>query len=195
MLEMRPVLAIACVVLGHLSAQAQFDNLAFVASLSEAEAAAASVNYFVTNTTMGTSRSDFTGFTGYFVTVGGSQVSITGLGRWIITGNGQSHTLYLLELPAVTVVASVVVNASGAPPGAYLYGSTNVTLAASTTYALVSSETNGGDQFGDTDTLITVDTSRGLTVGSPCYSAYITDTPSATSSAGHAFGPLNIRFN
>jgi len=148
----------------------------------------------VTSQTLGTLRSDFSGFAGFYVTNGANATSVTGLGRWTVAGNSQTHTLYLLQLPAVSVAAAVTVNASGATAGAYLWGSTNVTLSPNTTYALVSSETTGGDQFYDTDTTVTCDGSRGLTNGVPCYSAYIGDTPTATSTHGHAFGPLNLRF-
>lgn len=149
----------------------------------------------VTSQTLGTLRNDYAGYAGFFVTnTSVSSVAVTGLGRWVVSGNSGTHTVYLLQLPAVSVVASVDLNTSGAPVGAYLYGSTNVTLAAGTTYAVMTTETSGGDQFYDSDTSITCSTGNGVFNGPPCYSAYINDTPTVLGTVGYSFGPLNIRY-
>ena len=55
------------------------------------------------------------------------------LGRWVVSGNSGMHTLTIYDVAAASVIATVVINTSGATPGQYLYGSiTPITLVAAT---------------------------------------------------------------
>jgi len=110
---------------------------------------------FITGQTLGTLRNDFTGNVGFIGTVGASAMTITQLGRWVVSGNSHTHTLYLKTSAGVTL-QSVVVNTSGAGAGAFLYGSITPTVVASgDSYMIESAETSGQDQWYDQDTTLT----------------------------------------
>ena len=152
-------------------------------------------NEWVTSQTLGTLRSDFTGYAGCYLTnTSASGVNVTHLGRWVVDGNDDMHTLYVLTLPAMTTLCQVTFTNIHGTPGAFMWGEVSATLAAGTTYALVSTEASGGDQFYDSDTAITCYTTGGITNGLPCYSAYVTDTPTTIGTDGHSFGPVSMKF-
>jgi hypothetical protein len=121
----------------------------------------------ITAQTLGTARNNYTGTVGLrFLAPASSLPTVVSLGRWVISGNSASHTVYLCDLgtAAITfsIAASVSVNTSGAPAAAYLYGAiTPYVLLASHYYFLCSDETNGGDQWYDYDTLVTLDSTIG----------------------------------
>jgi Pectate lyase superfamily protein len=98
-------------------------------------------------------RNDYTGFVGLNFVTGASPLSIQALGRMAVAGNSATHTLKLVNAQTGADVpgAAVVVNMTGAPAGQFLYGSLSsaITLAANTSYYLVSQETTGGDQWFD----------------------------------------------
>lgn len=114
---------------------------------------ASSDSAVITAQTIGTARNNFDGSVGFRFTVGGASIVVTSLGRWVISGNSQTHVLRIFATPMTSPgeLGNVTINTSGAGSGAYLYGtlSSPITLSASTTYAISSDETNGGDQWGD----------------------------------------------
>jgi hypothetical protein len=80
-----------------------------------------------------------------------SNINLTALGRWITAGNAQAHTVYLEDSNG-NVIGSVYLNAtavSGAPPDQMLYGNLGspILITAGDLYFLMSSETNGGDNW------------------------------------------------
>jgi hypothetical protein len=92
-------------------------------------------------------RSDIGGQLGFKFTVGGSSIVISELGRWKISGNSLSHTVYILDNAGSVVVSATV---SGGSAGGFVYTTiADTTLSASTVYYCMSSETNGGDQWYD----------------------------------------------
>lgn len=94
----------------------------------------------------GTPRSDYSEPLGCCFDVGGSPITVTHLGRWIISGNNQIHTVSLgtgtTGFP-LSVLGSVSVDTTLGTPGTFLYTALGspVTLSASTRYVIVSSET------------------------------------------------------
>ena len=100
---------------------------------------------------LGTLHNDYTGYVGMKFTTGANTVPVTQLGRWVVSGNSQSHPIKLVNASTGALVAITVVNTAGATPGAFAYGrlSSPVTLAANTAYYLVSQETSGGDRWYD----------------------------------------------
>lgn len=92
-------------------------------------------------------RNNFTGTVGFQFTVGASNLNVTQLGRWVVSGNSLTHDITIYDVAAATVIGTVTVNTSGAPAAAYLYGnlSSAVTLVAGKSYGIESSEVNGGD--------------------------------------------------
>ena len=83
-----------------------------------------------------------------FTNTSGTTVTITQLGRWVISGNNQTHALSIYDSsPTPIQLATVTVNCAGATPGQFLYGTltTPYVLAAGASCYIVSAETVGGD--------------------------------------------------
>jgi hypothetical protein len=99
--------------------------------------------------TSGTLRNNFSGAVGYTFIAAGS-VNVTSLCRWNVSGNSQTHTIYLYDLSLTTLEASVTVNAAIGTPGTYQCSIISHTLIVGHTYLVSSCETNGGDQWYDT---------------------------------------------
>jgi hypothetical protein len=97
-----------------------------------------------------------------FVNQTGQPVVITQLGRWVISGNSQTHTVGIYTgSSGGTPAASVTVNCSGATPGQFLYATlgTPYTVPIGGAVYILSTETNGGDLwYNNTNTVITITT-------------------------------------
>ena len=107
---------------------------------------------FVTGqATLGALRNDFTGWVGFKFAVGSSAITVNQLGRWVVSGNGGTHSVRLVRVSDHAVLGSVSVDTAGAPAGAFKYVNlgTPITLAANTAYYIMSQETNGSDQWYD----------------------------------------------
>ncbi|HOS43345.1 MAG TPA: prepilin-type N-terminal cleavage/methylation domain-containing protein [Armatimonadota bacterium] len=105
-------------------------------------------------TTTATKRTNYGGTLGFEFTVGSDPLTVIALGRLYITGNSGTHTLGIVRAADKALITSVSITAGDA-------GATNdqhewvtlpapVTLAANTGYAMLTQETNGGDQWYDT---------------------------------------------
>lgn len=104
---------------------------------------------FVISQTAGTPSSSFSGGVGYQFIVGASPITVTQLGRWVVAGNNLTHLMTLVNNLGTTL-ASVVVDTAGATSNTYLYGSISpYVLSAGGTYAILSNELSGGDQWLD----------------------------------------------
>jgi hypothetical protein len=114
-------------------------------------------------------RNDFDGCLGGYFTVGGSNITISQLGRWMVSGNSASHTVKILDSSS-TLVVQATVNMSGGTPGTFVYTSiADTVLTASTKYYLVSSEANGGDQWNDQAFPINLTVTADATWGGAAY--------------------------
>jgi hypothetical protein len=100
-------------------------------------------------------RSDYSGLVGFCATAT-RDLTITKLGRWVVSGNSQTHTVYVYSGDYVggvnsstTVLGSVTVNTSGATVGEVLEVvlSSPISVASGATITVVSEETSGGDQW------------------------------------------------
>lgn len=141
---------------------------------------------FLTGQTLGTLRNNLTGKVGFEFRPT-SNMTVTQLGRWVVSGNSGSH---VLELRTVTntLLQSCTVNTSGATSGQYLYGTiTAQSLSGGTNYMVVSNETSSGDQWYDLDTTIT--TSSGTLVGSQA------GTGANNGDGAHSYVPVNFQFH
>jgi hypothetical protein len=110
-------------------------------------------NLFTTFTN-GTPRNDVTDSLGaIFSVANGFSITVDALCRWKISGNSQSHTVYLVEYsPSFSNIASVSIDMSTGTAGTFTCVNlgTPQTLAGNQSYAILSAETNGGDQwYGD----------------------------------------------
>lgn len=110
----------------------------------------------VTGQTLGTLRSNFTGCAGFIFTAQ-QAMTVTKLGRWVVSGNTGSHTLTLTDVTG-TSLGSCSLNTSGQTAGAYAYCTlgSSVSLSNTIQYLMFSQESSGGDQWYDDNTAITV---------------------------------------
>lgn len=147
---------------------------------------------YVTAFAGSTLRNDVTGAVGMKFTAS-SSFTITQLGRWVVSGNSGSHTIYVYAADDTTVIGSVTVNTSGAATAAYLYATlgTPISIITGTNYSIVSTETNAGDQWYDA--AAATYTSGVTSVLNPAY--YLTSPPIVgVSNLNNIFGPVNFIF-
>ena len=108
---------------------------------------------WVTGFTPASPRADYTGWVGMRFLVGAAALRVTALGRLMLVGNAQTHTVKLLTAGGAAEVAdgSASVALTVSPVGDFCYANLGapVTLAANTEYWLLSSETAGGDAWWD----------------------------------------------
>lgn len=141
-------------------------------------------------------RNDFPSDVGYSFSMK-QNCTIVSIGRFIVSGNTQSHTIYLVLKSSCVVLSQTTLTSLsviGATPGQYLYGSiTPTSINAGTNYILFSSESSGGDQWYDLFTPST--TSDGVVVQDAYTGA---DPPNAncdtTGTASEAFVPVNFKY-
>jgi hypothetical protein len=170
---------------------------------------------FITNSANGSQNTGNYGNNtpaGMWFTVGSSNISVTAIGRWIISGNNQSHTLALYDAAVSTasdqhrdlaqVGSPVVLNASNGSntttgtivPNAFNYVNlpVPVVLAAGRSYFLTSTESQGGgnDLLYNGGTYST--TSDGVLNGNAYYPAPGYYYGPWSWGGGGPFGPVNF---
>lgn len=101
---------------------------------------------FITSPGSGTLRSDYGDFVGCAFTVGASNITVSELGRWVVSGNSGTHTIKITDAANVTIV-SASINTSGLSVGYNYVACTPTVLTSGVTYYIFSGETNGGDQW------------------------------------------------
>jgi hypothetical protein len=123
-----------------------YGPLAFTYSLTPSAA-------FITGHNMTSLRNDITGWLGMKITVGASDIVASQLGRWVVAGNTGAHVVKLVNATTGADLASATVATLGATAGQFQYAplTAAVTLAANTSYYLLSQETAGGDQWYQVD--------------------------------------------
>ena len=114
---------------------------------------------YVSSTTLGTPRNDYSGYVGMEIVVGQNPITVTALGRMMVGGNTGTHIVKLVQASDGTDMpgGAVSIGTSGGTAGQFQYGSlaNKVVLAAGATYYLVSQETAGGDFWYNDDTRLT----------------------------------------
>jgi hypothetical protein len=113
------------------------------------------VTAFITsNPSTMTARNDVSLNVGFELTVGSTGITVTQLGRWVISGNSGTHTLAIYD-NSCNLVVSTTINTSGLSVGYNYVSITPTVLSASAVYYVFSSETNGGDQWYDLEAYTT----------------------------------------
>lgn len=111
-----------------------------------------------------TPRSNYSDYVGYCFTVGSSDLQVTDVGRWKISGNSGTHTVKITTRTSTTALTSGSVDTTTGSAGGFVYASaTPYTLTAGGQYCIMSLETSGGDQWYDISfsNLITVTSGAG----------------------------------
>jgi predicted transglutaminase-like cysteine proteinase len=169
------------------SASSSAATLSVVASLPTAN--------YVTSKTLGTLRNNFGGWVGMKITVGGSPIAVTTLGRMFAAGDSSSHTVKIVNASSSQDVSggSASVSMTGSAPGSFVYAnlSAAVTLNANTAYYIVSQETQNGDAWYDINTTIQTAGVAAETTG-----VYSSDgaTYLTLGSADHSYGPVDLLY-
>jgi hypothetical protein len=142
-------------------------------------------------------RNDYTGFIGVQITTGTKYLSVSSLGRFVLSGNTQAHLVKIVDASTGLDVGSVTINTSGAPAGKFAYAalSSPVALVPGIPYYIVSQETSGGDSWYDSNTTVTTTldasaigwVSGGLTTPSENWSLGTT--------ANQEFGPVDFLYS
>lgn len=145
---------------------------------------------------IGNLRNDSGVEVGFAFVVGDVPITVTELGRWVVPGNTEAHVVKLRDNNS-QLVASVSVNTSGAgvTPNTFSYQalSSPVVLAANSRYFLLTAETNGGDQWSDYNSIISVSAAANL-VGS-CYKPGPTADVVIANTGSYSYGPVNIKYS
>ncbi len=121
---------------------------------------------------------------------------MTALGRADLPGDTQPHTVSLYQAGSGALVASAQVQTGAAadpdPLGfSYQDLASPVTLAAGTSYVLVSSETSGGDPFFDADTVVGL--ASGFTDEGPAWRSGSSGAFTVyASNPGRSYGPVSL---
>jgi YD repeat-containing protein len=113
-------------------------------------------------------RSNSHAWVGAKFTVGPVPLVVTELGRWMLAGNSQTHTLRIARADGVDI-ASTTVNMSGGTVGQFKYAAlaSPATLSAYTTYYLVSEEFINGDGWYSFDNVL--NTTSAATIDNMAY--------------------------
>jgi hypothetical protein len=150
----------------------------------------------VTSDITGTIRGNFTGQAGLEFTTGSSPVTVTAMGRANLPGDSQAHAVSLYAAGSGALVASAQVptgTAADPDPLGFSYQdlASPVTLAADTSYVLVSSETSGGDPFFDADTVVGL--ASGFTAEGPAWRSGSSGAFTVyASDPGESYGPVSL---
>jgi hypothetical protein len=134
---------------------------------------------------------------GFYFDTGSNTPVVTHLGRWKISGNSQTHNLYLYKYvngSSDVQIATASVDLSTGSAGTYVYAALGspVTLLASTRYYVASQEVSGGDAWYNhvSTTLDSFTAGVGTVYGSAISGSPGQSTVGETGPT--AFGPVNI---
>jgi RHS repeat-associated protein len=147
----------------------------------------------VASVTLSGPRNNWSGWVGLRLQVGATPLVVNSLGRWVLSGNTGAHTVKLVRTDGTDVPgASVSVSTAGAPAGQFKYVNLSqpVTLAANTTYYLVSQEVSGGDYWYDCATTVIPTGDASFTAA--MYAASGSTTYLVGAGNNRSYGPVNL---
>jgi Domain of unknown function (DUF4082) len=148
--------------------------------------ASAQTTNFIIGETLGSQRDGYTGTVGFKFTTTYA-ITVTALGRWVVSGNSGTHTVALYN-SSCSSLGSVSVATSGATAGQFKYVNLGTPVALVTgTYYVMSSETNGGDQWYDDNTTVTT-SAVGSVTGS------VDGTCTVDVNGPHSYVPVDFQY-
>lgn len=150
----------------------------------------ASVRTYMASFTPSTLRNNYSGSVGLSFTPS-VNMHIVSLGRFVVPGNSQSHTLTLYPHFSCTTLGSATIATSNSASGTFAYGAiTPVSVTAGTRYDIVSDETSGGDQWYDQTTYMISNASDATAY----VSIYGSACPWNANATGKAYAPVNFQY-
>ena len=153
------------------------------------------IREFVTGATLGTPGNYHSGWVGFRLVLGPEPMAVTSLGRWVVSGNSQAHTVKIVQADGTDLAgASVSVSTSGATTNQLKYVDLGiaVTLAANTAYYIVSQEVSGGDYWYDSDTVVSTTAAASVTGQAWANNGTTSYNPSAN--PNHSYGPVGFKY-
>ena len=165
-----------------------------------ATSSAATLNVLLSGSTflvtekLGLTRNDFSGWVGLAVTPGSTPMVVSALARFVVMGNTGTHTVKIVDGTTGADIpgASVSIDVTAGAQGTFVYRGLTapITLAANTTYFILSQETAGGDQWYDFEATTAVTTTDAVLSGA----IYGTAPPFnyALGSVGHVYVPVDF---
>ena len=142
-------------------------------------------------------RNDDSGWVGFQFQVGGAPLTVTELGRWVVSGNSATHTVKLFYSDGTAVPGgAVTVNTAFQTAGQFAYATlaSPVTLDVNTTYAVMSYEVVGQDQWYDYWN--TYPTLSGVASAAAAVWSYNPPPLNGASwGEGQSYGPVNLRYS
>jgi hypothetical protein len=202
-----PALSTATSQANPSAASWTFNGSAGIVSNNNSAANASTGTTIAGSTTTPTSNSDFAIGAGYTFTVGASDIYVNQLGRWIISGNKETHTLFICNSSG-GVLAQGTLATSGQTAGQYAYVNIGtVHLLAGQTYSIISTEPSyswqGFDAYYAPAAGCAETTASGITITS----AVTVNMPQGewqpnlwtgwthTGSTGSVAGPVDFRYD
>ncbi len=147
---------------------------------------------FITGTPSEPLRNNFTGVVGCKITIGSSPLTITHVGRWVVSGNTGTHRVYIASNLGVIITDTLVdVDTLGAPASAFKYVAllNPVVLSSGVEYFLVSEELSSGDQWHEESVIIH---SSDATINFSAYGDY--GGALTTGASGRSYVPPNFKY-
>ena len=144
----------------------------------------------VTSQALGTQRNNYGDSVGCGFTVGSASVTVSALGRWVVSGSSGSHLLFIADATGATI-ATATIHTSGLSAG-YHYINIDqgyTTLQGDSFYYLQSVEAISGDFWYDVNTIPTID-SHFVYAGAFSRSGGVLTLSNTTG----IFGPVNLLF-
>jgi hypothetical protein len=142
-------------------------------------------------------RNDYTGFIGMQITTGTKYLSVSSLGRFVLSGNTQPHLVKIVDTSTGLDVGSVTVNTAGVRAGQFAYAAlpSPVTLVPGISYFVVSQEASGGDSWYNSNTMVTT-TSDASVIG-PASGGLNTlvENYTISAAANQEYGPVDFLYS
>ncbi len=129
---------------------------------------------------------------GTYRNISGATATITQLGRWVVSGNNQTHALKIYNSSTHALIDSVTVNCSGAPAGAFLYGtlSSPVNVASGASVDIMSVEA-GVDLFCGPN----LQSATQADIGTLNPITLISGVWNPTDNATRSYGPVGFKYS
>jgi hypothetical protein len=141
-------------------------------------------------------RNDYTGFIGMQITTGTKYLSVSSLGRFVLSGNTQAHLVKIVDASTGLDVGSVTIDTSAATAGKFAYAalSSPATLVPGISYYIVSQETSGGDGWYDNNTTVTTTLDASVIGGVSGDLTTLPENWSTGTTANQEYGPVDFLY-
>lgn len=154
-------------------------------------AASAGTN-FVTGYTLGTARTDGANYyVGFKFTIGGTNVTVSELGRYTVSGSSGTHSIYIASDDGTPVVSGSIDASSGSNNWVFV-SVTPTVLTAGQNYWLLCQEVTGGDTFYNDNTSIT--TTAVATTTHSAYAATYGGGPTQNTPGEYSYVPVTFKY-